>query len=398
MSPTLAVTVACGSAEYRVEIGAGLLARAGELVRAALSGPSRRATIVCDDKLPGETVESCEDSLRAAGFETSRLAITASETLKTLESVERILAHLAGARHERSDPLLALGGGVVGDVAGFAGAIYRRGVPVVQCPTTLLAMVDASVGGKTGVNLRAGGAPLKNAVGSFHQPVLVIADVTVLGSLPARELKSGLAECIKHACIARTDLAGAAPMQTDLDAHLEQSLPAVLALDPATLSNLVAWNVRTKARFVWFDEREVADDDAGGRALLNLGHTYAHAMETLASARPGNGLPPPLLHGEAVAAGIVAAAHAAAALGRVSARYTERTESLVGSAGLPSRVSGLPSDDWLIGQMAHDKKNLGGVFRLVLPFEPAAGVLGHAGVVANPPREAIVAGWAAIRA
>ena len=240
----------------------------------------------------------------------------------------------------RGSPLVALGGGVAGDVAGFAAATYLRGVPFVQCPTSLLAMVDASVGGKVGVNLPQG----KNLVGAFHQPVAVAIDPLALGTLPERELRCGLAECIKHGLLGEPGL---------LD-WLEERMGRIRELDSETLVELVRRNVEVKAGVVMRDERE-----AGERASLNLGHTFGHALETCL----GYG---EVLHGEAVALGLIAAAAVSRRLGLCDERFVERLRELVAAAGLAvSRP--LPGDGALASAMRRDKKVSGGRVRLVLP-------------------------------
>ena len=250
-------------------------------------------------------------------------------------------------------------------------------------------MVDASVGGKTGVNLDLGqqGGLKKNMVGAFWQPAAVIADVHALRSLPPREFRSGLAECIKHAIPGQRHIQD--PYLLD---WTRTSLPRIASLEPDTLAELVLRNVTAKAWIVASDEREGAEDRDGGRALLNLGHTFAHAIETL----PGlsfQGLGSPLLHGEAVGLGLIAAATAAHTLRLAPPTFPAFVQTLISDAGLPTAVQGLPEDDELMTRLAHDKKSRGGVLRLVLPTGD-----GHAKVVADPPKEAITAGFKAIRA
>jgi 3-dehydroquinate synthetase len=230
-----------------------------------------------------------------------------------------MLGDLALAELERSDLVVAMGGGILGDVAGFAAGLHRRGVRIVQCPTTLLAMVDASVGGKTGVNLRAGidGSPvlLKNAVGVFHQPSLVVADVDALASLEPRELRCGLAECIKHAAIS-----GGSGQDLLSLAGLTDAMPRLLLGDAEVLASLVEQNVGLKARVVAGDERELAIGSTPGRRALNLGHTFAHAIEGCEGTRVevgGSNQHPK--HGEAVGIGLIAAARLAELLGVGSA-------------------------------------------------------------------------------
>ena len=420
---TKLVRVALGERAYPVEIGVGVLDTLGERVRTALGrhtgetpapleqtpqsperergvaetpGPSHtgetpvppgqcaRAFLVTDDHLPSALVESATRSLGSAGFSVTVETVTATEPHKCLASLERLLTGLARSRHERGEPVVALGGGIVGDLAGFAAAAYRRGVPVIQCPTTLLAMVDASVGGKTGVNLSIGGALLKNMVGAFWQPRLVIADVAALRSLADRQFRAGLAECIKHGMIA-------GPIDSSLAVWTAQALPRVHCRDESALVDLVARNVAVKARVVEQDERELGA--TAGRAVLNLGHTFAHAVETIPNLTPdGDPAHSPLLHGEAVALGLMAAAATAQALGRVDAGFAAALRSTLADAGLPTEVADLPDDGALLAAMAHDKKVACGRMRLVIPR--AAGV---ATVVSDPPESAVRAGLASIR-
>jgi 3-dehydroquinate synthase len=297
---------------------------------------------------------------------------------------------MTAARHERGQPLIALGGGIVGDLAGFAAATYRRGIPLVHCPTTLLAMVDASIGGKTGVNIALGagaeGSLKKNMAGAFHQPTLVLSDVEVLRSLDARQFRTGLAECIKHALI------GAHGGEPALLPWLEDRLPTILAQDPATLVELVTRNVRLKAAIIDGDEREELPD--GGRILLNLGHTFGHAIETLPHLTPdGDPAKAPLLHGEAVALGLVAAAETARELDLCDAAAVDRILAIISRCGLPVEINGLPPADRIVALMGFDKKVAEGKLRLILPVG-----LGAAKVLANPPLPAILAGLEAIRA
>jgi 3-dehydroquinate synthetase len=304
------VRVELGARGYDVVAGVGILDRLGALV--IKSGAGRRggrAMLISDEGLPRTTVAAAMRSLAQADLDVSHLRLPATEADKSLATAHKIVLEMARARMDRSEPLITLGGGIIGDLAGFAAAIYRRGVPVVQCPTTLLSMVDASVGGKTGVNLAVGEGPgslKKNMVGAFHQPRLVAADVDTLTSLADRPFRAGLAECIKHGMIAG-DWGDPGLLDWTI-----QAIPAALARDSATLTELVMRNVAVKAAVVGRDEREEAPQ--GGRALLNLGHTFAHAIETLPSLSPDGDLnKAPLQHGEAVALGLVAAARCAAA-------------------------------------------------------------------------------------
>lgn len=388
MTPTRVQVSLDGMRDYEVLVGHALTDTLADRVR-AVCPTAKRAFIVIDAGLPQAAGAAVGSALSRRHFGVSSITIRPTEGDKSLDTLERILVALAESRHERRDPVIALGGGIVGDVTGFAAASYRRGVPVVQCPTTLLSMVDASVGGKTGLNLRTSDGSLKkNLVGAFHQPRLVVADVSVLSSLPDRQLRAGLAECVKHALL--SDEFGD-PL---LLAWIEAGASAVLARDNATLTELVARNVAIKARVVAGDEREEAESAAGGRALLNLGHTFGHAIETLPDLSPtGNAGEAPLHHGEAVALGTMAALDAAAMLKLASAALCDRVGALLSRLGLPTKVKGLPSGDRMLELMGHDKKVLGGVLRLVLPCDG-----GTCKVVDNPDRAVVLAAIDSIRA
>ncbi|MGJ3241353.1 MAG: 3-dehydroquinate synthase [Opitutales bacterium] len=272
-----------------------------------------------------------------------RFTVPSGETSKSLDTLGRIYAFLAESALDRTGVVLAIGGGVTGDLAGFAAASYLRGLPFIQVPTTLLAMVDSSVGGKTGINLPAG----KNLVGAFHQPLAVIADLEVLKTLPPREFNAGMAEVIK------TGLLG--------DAELFERVAAAVPLEAGDgeLAHRIRACCAVKAAVVAGDERETAG--SGGRALLNLGHTFAHAIETVA----GYGT---LLHGEAVAIGLVAAARLSLQLERIDAATAERIEDVVAAQGLPVRLPEHPTlpIDALMDAMTRDKKVRAGKLRFVV--------------------------------
>ena len=382
MTPERRIRVELGPRGYDVYVGAGVLDSLGTVT--ASIGPASRAFLVADEGLPPQTVARAERSLTAAGIVPIVSRVHASEAEKSLVTLERLLVEMTAQRLDRQEPVIALGGGIVGDVAGFASAIYRRGVPLVQCPTTLLAMVDASIGGKTGVNLAAAGELKKNMVGAFHQPRSVLADVSVLGSLPQRVFRAGLAECLKHGLIAGEF------GDPGLFAWTRQHLRQILGQEQGPLVELIGRNIAIKAAVTRIDEREEAL--GGGRALLNLGHTFGHAIETIPDLAP-LGLPPPLMHGEAVALGLIAAARCAAAAGLASSILGDDVLAAVRACGLPVSLHGLPSTDRVLALMTHDKKVLKGKLRLVLPTTP-----GVAAVVEDPPRSAIVAGIDAIRA
>ncbi|MFN7020880.1 MAG: 3-dehydroquinate synthase family protein [Phycisphaerales bacterium] len=368
------------SRRYRVIVGIGALGRMPEWLREAVPR-ARRAAVFVDAGIEGQAaVSAVAVSLTGAGLEVvhdGSMVVRPTEEDKSLLSVERMLERLAAARLDRGDVVVALGGGVLGDMAGFAAAVYRRGIAWVNCPTTLLSMVDAGVGGKTGVNLRHGESLKKNMVGAFWQPSLVVADVGVLGSLPDRELRCGLAECLKHGMLA-ADFGDAR-----LGTWTSDNMARLLAREPGWLVELVERNVAVKATVVGTDEREEAAE-SGGRALLNLGHTFGHVIETL----PGLDV----RHGEAVALGLVAACAAGHAMGLVDRAFVDRVIEVSRAAGLPTSVDGLPGDDALIALMQHDKKVAGGVLRLIVPCGE-----GRCRVVTGPRPEDVRAGWRAVR-
>jgi 3-dehydroquinate synthase len=391
--PDRVVRVELGERSYDAIVGTMLIPRVGPLTRNALGDGPARAMLVADSALPPPLVQHASASLQSQGFAVATLALDATEPDKSVRNAERISIAMASARLERRDPVIALGGGIIGDLAGFAASMYRRGVPVVQCPTTLLSMVDAAVGGKTGANLSLpSGELLKNLVGAFHQPSLVLADVDALTSLPSRHLRSGLAECLKHAMLA-LDIETNGEHPTDLFTATLDGAAACISADTRALSSLIARNIAIKARVVAADERELSTDAAGGRATLNLGHTFAHAIETIKALSPdSNPAHAPLHHGEAVALGLVAAANVGLSLGTLSAADSERVRAAVAALGLPDRVSGLPANEVLIARMQHDKKVSGGKLRLIVPHG-----IGRVQSHFDPPVRVIEAGWNAIR-
>jgi 3-dehydroquinate synthase len=335
--PAVAVVHVNVSSPYDVTIEPGLLARSGELVRAMAS--SKRCGVVSDDLVAPLHLPALETALRRAGFEPIVALIPAGERHKTLATVSSVYDRLLSAKIERGTPIIALGGGVVGDLTGFVAATVLRGVPFVQVPTTLLSMVDASVGGKTGIDHAVG----KNLIGAFHQPIAVLIDPAVLKTLPPRELKSGLAECIKHEII--RDAQG-------FD-RLEQSIGKALSLDVEYLTELVAHNVAIKARVVEADPFE-----KGERAHLNFGHTFGHAIETVSNYS--------YAHGECVALGMVAASRMAMKLGMIDEASVRRIVNLIAAAGLPSGRLTLDVGQ-VVDAMSFDKKVKSGTIRFVLP-------------------------------
>ena len=328
---------------YEVLIGPGLVDAAGDHIAPLLK--RRRTAVVVDETVNRLHGARLRASLEAAGIETNIIAIPPGEASKSFEGLAQVIDRLLALALDRGDLIVAFGGGVVGDLAGFAAAIYKRGIDFVQIPTTLLAQVDSSVGGKTAIDTPRG----KNLVGAFHQPRLVLADLDVLASLPDREMRAGYAEVIKYGLLG----------DFGFFEWLETHGSAVLAREPEALAHAVARSVEMKAEIVAEDERE-----AGRRALLNLGHTFGHALE----AELGFG--EALLHGEAVALGCAQAFRFSANLGLVSSQEALRAERGVAAAGLPVRldqvVSTQMSADRLIGHMAQDKKAEGGALTLVL--------------------------------
>jgi len=301
----------------------------------------RRAQVVTQQRVLDACGDRLKDALPTAVPVTPAL-IDDGEASKTMATVESLCRGFAASGLLRGDVVVAFGGGVVGDVAGFAAAVYHRGIAVVQVPTTLLAQVDAAIGGKTAVNLPEG----KNLVGAFHQPQAVLADTTTLTTLPDVEFRSGLGEVAKYACM---------PDGREVAELLDQEAPQVLARDPDVLSRLVTACVAIKAAVVAADPEE----RTGARAALNLGHTLGHALETT--------LEHSLAHGEAVAIGLVFAANLAARLERVGSDVPERVAALLNELGLPTKVAGpTPTVDELTAVMARDKKAKGGL-TFVLP-------------------------------
>jgi 3-dehydroquinate synthase len=322
---------------YGVSVRPGLIRGAGHVLRELST--RKKIAIVTDEKVAEHFLDSLLQSLRLAEFEPIVAKIPSGESHKNLQTISSIYDQLLGARVERTTPLIALGGGVIGDMTGFVAATLLRGVPFIQMPTTLLAMVDASVGGKTGINHREG----KNLIGAFHQPIAVLADVESLRTLPPREFRSGLAECIKHEIIADADGFN----------RLEKNIDKALALDTIYLENLVAHNIVIKTRHVEQDPYE-----HGVRAHLNFGHTFGHGIEKASDYT--------MLHGECVALGMVAACELAVRLKMIASADKQRITSLISRAGLPT--SGLTfSTDQIVDLMGSDKKVRDGKMRFILP-------------------------------
>jgi 3-dehydroquinate synthase len=334
-SAHLTVPVSLRESPYEILIGEGLLARAGEL--AAKVVPPCRCAIVTDDVVAPLHGELLGAALRLAGFEVSQLTVPAGEASKSMASAAGLCERLIGLGLDRKSALFALGGGVIGDLAGFVASIHYRGIPVIQIPTTVVAQVDSSVGGKTGVNSPLG----KNLIGTFHQPRLVLADTTLLATLPERIFREGLAEVIKHAVIA--------------DAAMLDILPHTHAAYGADLPALIARNVGIKARIVAGDEFETK----GSRALLNFGHTIGHAIESVA----GYGT---LSHGECVAIGMIAALDLSVRLAGLPRDQADRVARVIGACGLPDALSDDLSVEKILAALQRDKKFSAGAIRFVL--------------------------------
>lgn len=330
------LNVALGERSYPIHIGEGLLGDA-TLILPVLR--TRRVMIVTNETVGPLYLAPLADNLTAAGIQVASVSLPDGEMYKDWKTLVQVFDALLESRCERSTTLLALGGGVIGDMGGFAAATYQRGMPFVQLPTTLLAQVDSSVGGKTAINHPLG----KNMIGAFYQPRLVLADVSTLNTLPDRELRAGLAEIIKYGLI------------RDLEflCWLEANMERLVARDTTALAYAIQRSCANKSEVVAMDETE-----QGVRAQLNLGHTFGHAIETAL----GYGV---WLHGEAVAAGTMMAAALSQRLGWLTAVDVKRVEALFVKAGLPVHGPDLASDEYL-HLMAHDKKVEAGELRLVL--------------------------------
>jgi 3-dehydroquinate synthase len=342
MSPRI-VNVGLGARAYEVVIGHGLIEAAGQRIAPLLKRP--RLAVVSDETVWGLHGERLSAALAAAGIAVHAVILPPGEQTKSFDGLERLSDGLLALGLDRGDLVAAFGGGVIGDLAGFAAAIYKRGIDFVQIPTTLLAQVDSSVGGKTAIDTPRG----KNLIGAFHQPRLVLADLDILATLPARELRAGYAEVVKYGLLGDRDFFD----------WLEAGVADVLALEPAALARAVARSVEMKAAIVAEDETE-----QGRRALLNLGHTFGHALE----AETGYG--EALLHGEAVGAGMAQAFRFSARLGLCDGQDAHRAVAAIAAAGLPVRMDAVPGAPFaagrLLAHMAQDKKAEGGRLTFVL--------------------------------
>ncbi|HWV42792.1 3-dehydroquinate synthase [Pseudorhodoplanes sp.] len=326
------VDVALAGRSYDIVIGRGLLEELGE--RIAALRPGARVAIVTDEVVAAQHLAQAEASLAKAGIASSRVIVPAGEASKSYAVFERVCEDVIAARIERGDLIVALGGGVIGDLAGFVASALRRGIDFVQVPTTLLAQVDSSVGGKTGINSRHG----KNLVGAFHQPILVLADTSLLDTLPLRIMRAGYAEVAKYGLLG----------DADFFAWLEANWRDVFA-GSAAREHAIAVSCRMKAQIVARDERETGD-----RALLNLGHTFGHALEAAA------GFSDRLYHGEAISIGMVLAFAFSARRGLCTPADAERAAKHLAAVGLPTRIADIPGEtpnaDRLIELIGQDKK------------------------------------------
>lgn len=337
------VPVGLGDRAYDVLVGEGLLEQAGRLI--APFQKRGRTAVVSDETVWGMHGARLTAALAAAGIEALPVIVPPGEQTKSFEGLADVSDRLLALELDRGDIITAFGGGVVGDLAGFAAAIYKRGIDFVQIPTTLLAQVDSSVGGKTAIDTPRG----KNLVGAFHQPRLVLADQTVLSTLPDREMRAGYAEIIKYGLLG----------DRVFFEWLEMNVAAVLARDPEALAHAVARSVEMKAEIVAEDEKE-----QGRRALLNLGHTFGHALES------ETGYGDALLHGEAVGVGMALAFRFSARLGLANGQDAERASRAIAASGLPTRLRDVPGHPFdagrLVMHMGQDKKAEAGRLTFIL--------------------------------
>ncbi len=345
-SDCVIVPVSFGQRSYDIVIGRGVVSTLG--TRIAALRPGTKAFIVTDDNVAHHTMPAAEASLKRAGVAAARLIVAPGEASKSYPVFERLCEAILDAQIERGDLVIALGGGVIGDLAGFAAAVVRRGLDYVQVPTTLLAQVDSSVGGKTAIDSPHG----KNLIGAFHQPILVIADTALLDTLPPREFRAGYAELVKYG------LLGDAGFFGWLEVYWRDIFAAEVSGNSAR-EHAVAVACRGKAGIVARDERET-----GERALLNLGHTFGHALEAAC------GFSDRLLHGEAIAIGMVLAFEFSARRGLVPAPAAERVKRHLAEVGLPTEPSAitgpLPAVERIMELIAQDKKVRRGMLTLIL--------------------------------
>ena len=357
---TKTITVGLGERAYDIHVGAGLLARAGELLKPLARGV---VPVVTDEHVAALHLEPLLASLQAAGIAARPIIMPPGEVSKSFAGLEKLSGELLEMGIDRKGLVIALGGGVIGDLTGFAAGVLKRGVAFAQIPTTLLSQVDSSVGGKTAINAKQG----KNLIGLFHQPRIVIADTTLLATLPRRELLAGYAEVVKYGALGDADFFN----------WLEANAVKALGGDTAAIVHAVAYSCRMKADIVARDERET-----GERALLNLGHTFGHALEA------ATGFSDRLVHGEGVAIGMALAFRLSVKLGLAPGQDADRFIRHLKAIGLPSAISDIPgpraSADELVGHMAHDKKVADGKLTFILLRG-----LGQAFVTRDVPIEAV---------
>ena len=355
------VRVSLGARSYNVEIGAGLLSRAPEKITPFLA--RKRLAIITEETVAASHLGPLTGALEAAGIDAATLILPAGEATKSWEHLSRSVEWLLDQKVERNDIVVALGGGVIGDLVGFAAAILRRGVRFVQIPTSLLAQVDSSVGGKTGINTRHG----KNLVGAFHQPSLVLADIGVLDTLAPRDFLAGYGEVVKYGLLGDAEFFG----------WLEGNGASAIIGDTEARQKIVRRSVEMKADIVARDETETGD-----RALLNLGHTFCHALEA------ATGYSDRLLHGEGVAIGCALAFELSARLGLCAQEVPSRVRQHLSDLGMRASLRDIPGDlpgsDALLELMAQDKKVIDGQLRFILAHD-----IGKAFVTADVPRDAV---------
>lgn len=338
MANAIKLQIKLGERSYDIHISYGLLDKAGELIASVCKG--KKAAIVTNPKVGSLYAGRLADSLNVAGVESHIITIPAGERYKNLNTVQRVYNRLLDCRIDRTGMVIGLGGGVIGDLAGFVAATYLRGVDFVQVPTSLLAQVDASVGGKVGVDLPRG----KNLVGAFYQPKIVIIDTATLSTLPQRELRTGLAEIIKHGII----------LDSSYFSFVEAELPMIKRLEPESIMRAVAGSCQIKARVVEQDERE-----SGLRAILNFGHTVGHALEAITGYKTYR-------HGEAVAIGMVTATIISAKMGLIDKQVVDAISKVIQKAGLPLKPRDEISSSNLLEVMKLDKKVIQERLRFVL--------------------------------
>jgi 3-dehydroquinate synthase len=343
----IVVQVALAERSYGIVIGRGLLGSLGERIKALR--PGAKVALVTDETVARHHLAAAEAALKGAGVEATRVVVAEGEGSKSYGTFEHVCEAVIAARIERGDLIVAFGGGVIGDLAGFAAACVRRGIDFVQVPTTLLAQVDSSVGGKTGINSRHG----KNLIGAFYQPIMVIADTSLLDTLPKRQFAAGYAEVAKYG------LLGDAAFFSWLESNWQDVFGGGQSGGSFAREHAIAVCCRAKAGIVARDERE-----SGERALLNLGHTFGHALEA------GAGFSERLLHGEAVALGMVLAFEFSARLGLIGAGDAKRARAHLAAVGLPTHLSdilgGTPGVDALMDLIAQDKKVTRGKLTFIL--------------------------------